>query len=304
MWAALLAPKVTGALPWLGGRRITDGSRSWRLLSSLPPEFGWYKFGFAGGRDATLEDEIPTEPNAVLLARLPAVRGYLVGDRLICDSARVHPDPLRLVEQTTPVFLVERGLGRFARAVVAVLDGRLVYSAQEFPLGPESAVEAAYQDRAESVAGISCVTPALDLAFRWISQQRERHEKRERALEAQRVEAARVAAAAVRREQALKDAGTGAERRALATRDFPTAAKIALAVSGAELLDTQSAPDPGQHVVTFRFRNRRFRSVVTSDLFVVDAGFCLDGDDYKLSLETIPGTISEALDRGVLHVYH
>ena len=100
------------------------------------------------------------------------------------------------------------------------------------------------------------------------------------------------------------------ERRALARRDFGTAAKTALAVSGAELLDHRDNVRRGEKVVQFRFKRRRFECVVHAEsLRIVDAGVCLinhatgeRGDD-RFTLESLPAVIDEAMRRGVLHVF-
>jgi len=234
----------------------------------------------------------------------------LVGDRLIPDNARVDPDPNKLIDQTFTVFIVERGLDRFARAVTAQTHGGLVYIQQEFPQGPEAAVQGAYQDRKESVAHVFGVTPALDLAFRWVSLQRIIAEERQKELERIRVEEERKRAQEELMRQAMKDSGTGAGRRVLAQRDFNAAAKAALRLSGAELLDTRQSWNKREMVVQYRFRNRRFECVVDKNTMrIVDSGICLtshtDGTkgDTWLSLESLPPVVTEAIDTGKLVVY-
>lgn len=229
-------------------------------------------------------------------------RGYLVGNRLIPDH-NVNPDPAHLVIQTLQVYCVEPGLGRFERAVV-VLDGddHAVYANREFPLGPEAEVEMAYQDRLPSINHIPGVTPPLDLAFRWISQQREKQEKAQREEEERR-------AAEERLRRAMRDAGTAVGRRELAVRDFEMAAREALRISGAVLLDVRDSYNKGEKIVQYRFKHRRLECVVdAATLRIIDAGICLDdhkgtkGDTF-FTLESLPGVINEAMEQNKLVVW-
>jgi hypothetical protein len=236
-----------------------------------------------------------------------------MGDRLIPDTARIDPAPEKLASQTLPVLLVEPGLERFARAVVIPLATETglayLYMRQEFPIGSETEVEIAYQDRLPSVEHIAGVTPALDLAFRWLSFQRVEQERREREEAARRAEEERKQAAADSLREALRN-DTGVGRRALAAIDFNAAARQALALSGAELLDTRPSPYPGEMIVQYRLQQRRLECVVDkTTLRVIDSGVCLTdertgekGDTY-LVLESLPGVIAEALRLGRLVVY-
>ena len=309
-WQDLLAPAEgeERILPWLGGRKVHGQTRTWRITGRLPRELGWYRFKTTTSRKASLVAEAELDDDYG--EGLTLVRGYLAGDRLIPDTARVDPDPTKLFDQTESVALVELGLDRFTRAVAARdLDGTLVYLRQEFPEGPEFEVQAAYQDRLESVAHIKNVSPALDLAFRWESYQRVAAEERRRELERLAAEEAARLEAEEKLREAMKDAGTGAGRRALAQRDFHAAARAALAISGAELLDARPSRNRNQMVVQYRFRNRRLECEVHKDtLRIVEAGVCLDnhrgtkGDTF-FTLESLPAVIGEAMDRHILHVY-
>jgi hypothetical protein len=320
-WQDLLAPtgpeEVT--LPWAGGKKVHSLDRTWALKGRQPPEHGWYTFTVDGGRTARLKDRepLPAEPDF----STKTLRGYVVGDRFIQDGAAVDPDPTKLIQQTEQVYCVEPGLERFTRAkVFRDREGRLIYLVQEWPEGPEIEVLEAYQDRKDSVTGITGVTPALDLAFRWISWGRERAEEARREAERlaeeerQRIaaEEARAAAEAERAErlqQALRDAGTGAGRRNLARYDFEAAARAALALSGAELLDCRESAARGEMVVQYRYRHRRLEC--TCDRYsmrIIDAGVCLDdhrgtkGDTF-FTLESLPTVIGEAMDTGQLVVW-
>ena len=311
-WEDLLSENTSKVLPWLGGRRVIDGTQVLHVKGRLPRDFGWYSFEVSGGRYARLLG--PSEPNMDYADGKGLIRGYLVGERLIPDTARVDPDPTKMIDQTIPVLLAERGLDRFARAAILPLEIETekvhLYVRQEFPTGPEMDIERAYQDRLTSITDIKEVSPALDLAFQWLSLQRviterlEAEEAARRILEAQRRE----------REERLAEAreniGTGAGRRALAQIDFKAAATAALSISGAELLDSRPAPQQGNMIVQYRFRHRRLECVVVRDtLRIVDSGICLtdertgENGETLFTLESLPGVINEAMNTGRLVVY-
>ena len=304
-WRDLVSQPEEIILPWLGGRKICSPERNWTIEGPLPTEYGWYGFEVDGGRKAKLQAVRlpPLDPFSTTFV------GYLVGDRFIRNDARIDPDPDKLVWQTEPVFLVEPGHDRFCRAKVGLhADGNLIFERLEFPLGPENDALAAYQDRKDNLDGIKGVTPALDLAFRWISRERVLAEERRLELERLREEERKQQEANARYEEALRNAGTAVGRRAIAGRDFETAAREALRVSGAELLDVRESYNRGEMVVQYRFMNRSLECTITRDnLWVVDAGICLGHGDAKgdtlFSLEALPGIAKEAIDGRKLVVY-
>ena len=297
-------------LPWAGGRRLSDGKRFWKIGGKLPREHGWYVFSIGGGREATVLKQDEYGPDEESFPGVPKLIGYLTGSRFIRDDARVDPDPNKLVDQTEQVYLIERGLERFTRAVVVRLDDRLYYLRQEFPNGPEYEVQAAYEDGKDSVDSIKGVTPALDLAFRWEFLQRKLAEERERERERLEAEAIAEVEEEERYRQALKDAGTGAGRRALALRNFKAAATAALAISGAEYLDHREGLHPNEMVVDYKCQDRRLQCVCDRDtLRIIDAGVCLvdhatgeRGDTY-LTLESLPATVGQAIRERKLVVW-
>jgi len=310
-WRDLLPQQdQTLTLPWLGGRTVYSKDRTWRVQGRLPVEFGYYRFAITGGRVASLEGESDEFPEATNYGH-KVVRGYLVGDRMIPDDARIEIDPAKVFDQTVQVWLVPPGLERFSRAsAVRLQNGKLLFHLQEFPQGPEPAVQRAYQDRQDSLDHISGVTPPLELAYRFVTLQRLRAEEREQERLRREEEERQRLEAEERLRQALENATTGAGRRQLASQDFPAAARAALEVSGAELLDSRQSHNRTEMVVQFRFDHQRFECVVHKEtLRVVDAGICLTdhrtnerGDTY-LTLESLPSVIREALNRGVLHRY-
>lgn len=320
-WRDLLEPESgatpTLTLPWAGGREVYSPDRVWAVVGRLPPEHGWYAWSLQGRR-AKLSNSERIENPSLLVDTAPffeakknRLTGYLVGDRFIRDNAYVDPNPDKLIAQTEPAFCIELGLERFARATVfRNLGSQLIYLKQEWPTGPEAEVLMAYQDRKPSVTDIRGVTPALDLAFRWISWGRVQAEERAREVARLRaVEEARLAAEA-RMQQAMRDAGTGAGRRALAEMDFEVAARAALAISGAELLDCRATYNRNEMVVQYRFQQRRLECVVDKrTLSVIEAGFCLTDHntgvkgDKLLSLEALPLVAKEAIEGRKLVVW-
>jgi hypothetical protein len=299
-------------LPWFGFRQIHDFHRTWTLEGTEPREHGWYKFFTGGTRTARLAKNELCSPDPKFIDVVhPKFRGYIVGDRFIPDSTGVSPDPTKLFEQTQQVFCVERGLPRFARATVFEdLSHHLVFWQQEFPYGPEEEALRAYQDRKPNLNHVKMVSTSLDLAFQWISYQREQIEAREREMARRRAAEEAKRAEEERYTKALKDASTAVGRRVLATRDFKTAAQEALKLSGAELLDTRESYNKHEMIVQYLFRHQRFECVVDKQtLQVVDSGICLTSHttgikgDTWFTLESLPGVIGEAIDSHKLVVY-
>jgi hypothetical protein len=312
LWKDLLAPKDTVVAPWTGGRALLARGRSFKINGELPVEFGWHEFDVGGGRKATWVG--PADPDYDVLDQCETVTGYLVGDRLVPDSADIVVDPALIIRQSVAVHLVEAGLERFCRATAALHEGKPIFLRQEFPQGPEFEVLTAFQDRRPNVNHVAGVTPALDLSFRWQSWWREHREqvletrRRERAEAQARLEAEQEAEEA--RERLRRMGGDGAARRAMAVVDFAAAAQAALGVSGAELLDYRDSPNRGEVVVQFLHEGRRFECVVSRrSLRVIDAGICLvahdtgeRGDD-RFTLESLPAVITEAIRDGVLVIF-
>jgi hypothetical protein len=326
-WAELLQQRETVIAPWLGGRSIVSGLRRWTIDGPLPPEHGWYSFDVSGGRKAKTGAPALADPE--LFGKGERVSGYLIGNRLLADDVTLELDSGRIIEHSRVVFLLEPGLDRFARISAAVHDARLVYLQSEFPLGPESEVLEAFEDRRPTLDHIPGVTPALHMVYRWYSwwrdeqdrqaraeeerlrreaeeerqreeEQRRREEEERRRLErAQAAERERAAAQALERRHALEARG----RRRFGNRSVgdEQEARRVLAEAGAELLDWTRGRDANQAVVSFRFLGRRFRSVVrVPGLRIVEAGICLTdarsgerGDD-RFTLASLPAVIAQA----------
>lgn len=303
-WRELLSKEQKVEAPWTGGRELRAEGRTFKIDGRLPEEFGWHRFKIGGGRYATWDAPCALTTGTTFFDGIAKItRGYVVGDRLIPDGSSGNLEVDKIWEHTVKVWFIEPGLERFSRGRAGHYeDGRLIWLGQEFPQGPEYAVMEAFQDRKESVSDIPGVTPALDLAFRFESRQRFLLEERRRQLEEQRQKEER-------RRQLAEMRGTGAGRRALAREDYGAAAKAALEISGAELLDCRSSRNPGEFVVQFRFENRRFECVADQELHIVDAGICLtdhhtgEKGDSRFTLESLPTVIHQAIHGHRLHVY-
>ena len=301
-WQDLLSKTEMITVPWTGGRSICLRGRTWTLEGRIPLEHGWHRFNIDGSRKATWAGAGESAPD--FDEKRKKARGYLVGDRLIPDGTSLVMDPAKIIEQSLDVHLIEEGMERFARAmVVQHEDGKWIFIRQEFPLGPEGDVAFAYQDRKQTVNDIPGVTPALDLAFRWETWRRDQTEAHRQEIERQRQEEER-------RQRLIGMIGTGEGRRQLAAMDFGEAAKAALRVSGAELLDHRPSTTHGEMVVQYRFEGRRYECVVeTNTLRVVDSGICLtdhgtgERGDTRFTLESLPTVILQAIREHRLVVY-
>jgi len=305
-WKDLLdAEDERVVLPWLGGRTL-HGPRTWTIEGRLPQEYGWYNFGIKGRRAF---DPRPAAPDPELLEK--QVVGYLVGDHVVPDGIRVDPDPDKVSAFAEKVYLLEPGLERFARVRAGRVfgEGPLVYYDLEVPLGPEDAVLALDQDRVDSVITLKEVTPSLDAAFRMEVLQRVQSEARRAELERLRREEAERQAREERRQRLVEHLGDGAGRREMAQMDFGEAAKAALGVGGAEMLDHRPHRIRGEWVVQYRLDRQRYECVCDQNLRIIDSGICLtdhrtqeQGDTY-FTLESLPAVIRQAQREGKLVVY-
>jgi hypothetical protein len=296
-------------LPWTGGRELRSFSRRWVIAGAIPKEHGWYTFKLLKGRTAVVHE--PAAAQQTMLGQVYV--GYLVGDRFatgIVDRA-VVTDPAEAAKRLSRVHLIDDDVDRFARVSVGsiTVDGPLIFRQVEMPLGPEDEVLRAYEDRAENVNAIKDVTPALDAAFRMASWQRLEAERRRAELERLRIEEEAKREAEERRQNLIKQLGDGAGRREMAKVDFEAAARAALAVGGAELLDWKPVRGRKEWTVRYRLDHRRFECVCDERLHIVDAGICLvdhrtgiKGDD-RFTLESLPAVVREAEREGVLVVF-
>ncbi len=241
--------------------------------------------------------------------------GFLIGDRIVPDNSPCPPDAATIYKFSETVHCLEPGLDRFSRIQAGrVYDGGpLIFKSILFPLGMEEEVIAALLDNKDSVAHIKSVPPALEAGFQMERWRRQEAEKRRLEAERQRREEAERIRREEERQRLYGQLGTADARRALAQTDFATAARAALAVTGAEYLDHRTGYRRDEMVVQYRFRNRRFECVCNKDtLRIVEAGFCLNGygprgvaetGDTRFTLESLPAVLNEAINRGLLHVF-
>jgi hypothetical protein len=314
-WRDLLqTEKETLTFPWVGGKTLqTNDGRSWFISGAYPRELGWHEFEVKGRKVSHLKP-VPAEPDSLGLM----VRGYLVGDRIVPDGVRVDPDPKKIIAFSERVHLIEDGLDRFVRVQAGRMyeGGPLIFRGLEMPVGPEEEVLGAFLDQQASVDAIAGVTPALDAAFRMESYQRAEAVRRRLEAEQKRREEEERLAQEERRRQLVEQLGDGAGRRIMAVVDFDQAARAALAIGGAELLDVKRAPRRGEMVVTFRLNRRRFACTCDErTLRIIDAGICLtahyDDEDFEggtrgdtwFTLESLPSVIREAEQAGRLVVF-
>jgi hypothetical protein len=78
--------------------------------------------------------------------------------------------------------------------------------------------------------------------------------------------------------------------------------EAALEAAGADVLAVRQL-EGGNVEVSYSFLGERFVSVADArTLRIVDAGICLSGADDRLTLDSLPAAIREAVDTGVLHI--
>jgi hypothetical protein len=329
-WQAFLQPEEgeLRVLPWVEGSEVCDHERWWAIDGRRPREVGWYQFR-VNGRRVKLASKEPVEPDQDLLEKGAQTLGYLIGDWLIPEGSltdifgeKGELDLLKVTTQAIQVFCVEGGLERLAKVRVSkMLNGSAIYFRQEWPGDPEERAIQAYQDRKDSLAEVPGVTPPLNVAFRWLTENRRRQEAHEAQLEELRrqeeerlrreaeAEAARLQKEAEVDRVVREMIAIGNQRRALIARDFTAAARAALAISGAELLDARPSARKGEMVVQYRYKTRRLECVCERDtLRIVDAGVCLDdhrgtkGDTF-FTLESLPPVIQDAMNQHKLVVW-
>lgn len=307
-WQDLLAEdNETIVAPWIGGNTVYANDRTFRIKGRRPNEFGWYSFELVGARGVKVIES--AEPDMDWEESHSSTVGYLIGDRLVADDVGFKIDPEDIYRHGIRVNILEAGLDMFSRIRVANYEDKFyVYVGEEFPLGPESQVFEAFEDRKDTIADIPEVVPSLDLSFRYEVYRRAEVEERRAELERIRLaeEAARIEAE--RRANIMRQVGTGAGRRELAQIDFGAACKASLEQSGAEYIGHNVTRNRNETAVRYRFRGQRLECVVDNrTLRIVDAGICLSaggvrGDTF-FTLESLPAVVGQAIDEGLLHVY-
>ncbi|KFE60577.1 hypothetical protein [Hyalangium minutum] len=307
-------------LPYLGGAFLHAAERRLRL-STEPAAPGWYTFRIKG-RDATPVG--PAEPEA--LDQCPAVRGHLVGERLVRDGAmaeRVHFLPAEEPPRLSPV------------KARRWHSGELLFESLEFESEAEESVRRALEDDM-NLAQVKAVPATLRAAFAYSVMEaaarrlgipaaaaelrphvaqvaefgRPEAERALRALAAERALAQREMMELNRRRQVVEMAQRAVEAQQLAVpearqgrgrvrqEDAIARAELALEAAGARMRTARALGD-GNLEVIFTFKDERFISVVNMrTLQVIDSGICLGHPprDDLVTLESLPSVIKEAID--------
>lgn len=315
-WQDLLQkPDERIVLPWLYSQRdllVGFGGRSWTINGKRPRESGWYEWKVVGRKVEWIEEaqkmaDDLQHPGWTIETPIAAL-GYLIGDRFVRDL----PSQMVLTTQTLTelprVHLVPEDLDLFDHISVWEIGNNLFFCRSEFPLGPEVEVRVALLDELPSTAHIRGVPPGLDLAFRMESWRRAEVKRLEAEAMQKRLEAEAQRAAEERRAALVKQLGDGAGRRELAKVDFPTAARAALRVGGAELIDARTI-GRGLFEVRYRVDGERLACVCDEELRITDAGICLVDHrtgvkgDTRFTLESLPAVVREAQEDNKLVIF-
>lgn len=308
-------------LPYLGGAFLHAADRRLRLTTE-PAAPGWYTFRIKG-RDATPVG--PAEPET--LDQCPAVRGHLVGERLVRDGAmaeRVHFLPAEEPPRLSPV------------KARRWHSGELLFESLEFESEAEESVRRALEDDT-NLAQVKAVPATLRAAFAYSVMEaasrrlgipaaaaelrphvaqvaelgRPEAERALRALAAERALAQREMMELNRRRQVVEMAQRAVEaqkqlavpevrqgRGRVRQEDAVARAELALEAAGARMRSARVLGD-GNLEVVFTFKDERFISVVNMrTLQVIDSGICLGHPprDDLVTLESLPSVIKEAID--------
>lgn len=299
-WRRLVGRAETRVLPFTGGSHVSAADRRVRL-AARPIAPGWYRFTITG-RTATADApaDIPD------LADRPIVRGHTVGTWLF-PSGRTAV-ALRLCPEEPPLLSPVRGRTWHS--------GETLFEGVDF----ESEVEDAARRRLESRAALGDlpgVPPSLRAAFGFALAKAIADDRGLRVSPLEVLPAAvSIADAGAIAADAFLSALEDTRRRELERRG-PTpvvttneprpirpSARIegALEAAGADVLGVRQL-EGGNVEVTYSFLGERFVSVADArTLRIVDAGICLSGADDRLTLESLPAAIREAIDTHVLHV--
>ncbi|WP_203997210.1 hypothetical protein [Virgisporangium aurantiacum] len=294
----------TMVLPYLGGPYVDTRDR--RLRASGATSTGYWRFEVSGRTATAVEPADPPD-----LSDLPAVRGYwvagyLVGERAVAYRLAMGPD-------TDPM--------RFAPVIARRWPGgALLYDTEDFETGVEDRVRAVFEQGTEqgvngSLTAISGVPAPLRAAFGYAVMLRvatalgvpmrpvQLRWHIGELVAVGDVAARRILTAAQERRYAepnhveeWRAQRTDARLRPTSSRErVLERAEAALYGAGAVLRDSRWLSGDLLEV-RYDFMDDRFVSVVDGEsLRVVDAGICLAGADRRVTLESLPGVIAEAI---------
>lgn len=291
----------TMVLPYLGGQYVDAPDR--RLRATGATATGYWRFEVSGRTATAVEPAGPPD-----LGDLPTVRGYWVAGYLVGDRAIAHR--LAMGPDTDPL--------RFAPVIARRWPGgALLFDTEDFETGVEDQVRKVFEQGAGngSLNAVSGVPAALRAAFGYAVMLRVATALGVPVRPVQLrwhigelvamgdVAARRILTSAQARRAAEPDhveewraRRTDARLRPASARDrVLDRAEAALYGAGALLRDSRWLSGDLLEV-RYDFMDDRFVSVVDGEtLRVIDAGICLAGADERLTLESLPGVIAEAV---------
>ena len=287
---------------YLGGTDVWISERRLRL-TRRPDGPGWYSFRVRG-RQATPLGPAEAQP----LERLPVVRGHYWSAHLVCEDARAY-----LLELPIPDEPLQLSPYRARRW----LEGQLLAEGEDFAGEVEEFARAALEEarglgaqrgipaslRAAFVYA-TCEQVGVGLGVSWQPLELRAHllELARGGPEAVRALLARFAERRAAAEARARPQVAPSEPARRASGEEGARAAEVLAATGARFRSARRLAG-GLLEVRYAFLGGRFVTTLVEDtLQVVDAGICLDGADSALTLESLPGAIREAEQRGVLVV--
>jgi hypothetical protein len=210
-WQDFLKKEETVALPWIGGSKITDGTR-WFTLSKFPREHGWYNFRINGRKAEYIN---VAEPNNDCLKSCKS--GYLIGNLILQDTAPSYIEPSKIFKFAEKVHFVPSSIDKFVRVKVGKVDesSEYIYISEDFPLGPEELVLSAYLDNLP-IDNISGLPSSLVATYNYEVWYRNELERRRLDAIRRAEEAERERAERERKERLFNQLGTGSGRREMA----------------------------------------------------------------------------------------
>jgi len=310
-----LGVKTTQVLPYLGGMSVDTRERRLRVnVETLP---GWYAFVIEG-RQATIEQTRQDPIEVPDLSALPVAHGHLSASWLFLPGAKVKRVYLLPDEQALPLSPCT------ARRWYS---GHLLFDRLEFEEQIEETVREQLQKRQPLIVDskkLKGIPATLRAAFAYelltliayeqnviISPHEVVSDLRNIAdigvEKAQNI----IATIVLNREQERQRVSQARQRvlehrivRRQYQQNQAREQRIinALDNTGAHMLSIRFIGD-GQVETTFDFMGQRFISIIEENtLQVFDAGVCLEGADGKLTLDSLPGVIREAIETEQLYI--
>lgn len=334
----LLGKVESAVLPYFGGGTVDAPARRLRVPQPVAP--GWWRFEVKGREATAREPASPEGMEALPRVRGHVWGTRLVREGAVAEPLALMPEeePPRLspltarrwhdgtllfegvefegeAEETARRALEEdRALGD-ARGVSASLRAAFGFAVLEsvsrgtgIPFAPVEArgrvLDVAREGRAEAER---CLRRLADERTRFIRMQAELEARREAEARARMHETGTpdvwrdASARASGRTPGARDArGLTRQERWRSESEAGARVERALDKAGARLLDHRRLGD-GLLEVVYTFMGERFVTVVeAASLRVRDAGVCLAGADNRVTLESLPSVLKEAIDTDAL----